>query len=98
MPALPDVFSALFQQSDLPLSAALLKDAKTNKELSGTIIFSPKAYLLSKENGSRDRGNRNLHKFHISFVTDSPSTAYLKHHDFPAPSLYVNSIGCSFGM
>lgn len=62
------------------------------------LYLVPKHIFCLKKMGNRDRGNRNLHNFHISFVIDSPSTAYLNHHDFPAPSLYVNSTGYSFGM
>lgn len=45
---------------------------------------------------SGDRGN-SLHNFHLPFVEEPPSTAYLKHGDFPDPSLCANTAGHGFG-
>lgn len=72
----------------------VVKDVKINEELSDTIIVSCTRYLLSKECG--DRGN-SLHNFHLPFVEEPLSTAYLKHGDFPDPSLCANTAGHGFG-
>lgn len=72
-------------------SITLMKDAKTNKELSDRITVSSKRCLYL--NHMYTRGNRSLDKVHLSFVLDPLSTASQKHGNFPDPSLFVNTAG-----